>query len=80
MENNPEIHNRLNNAIESLPEKCRQIFILNKIEGLTQKEIANYLDISTKTVENQVANAIIKLRIELKPILHLLPGCIVLFL
>lgn len=72
-DNSDEIQNKINRAIDNLPEKCRQIFILNKIEGLTQKEIAGYLGISVKTVENQVANAIIKLRIELKPILHLLP-------
>lgn len=74
-ETNPEIQRKINLAIENLPAKCRQIFILNKIEGLTQSEIADYLEISPKTVENQVANAISKLRIELKPILHLLPGC-----
>lgn len=64
----------LHKAIEKLPEKCRQIFILNKMEGLTQKEIAEYLEISAKTVENQVGNAISKLRKELKPYLHLLPA------
>ena len=64
----------LHKAIEKLPEKCRQIFILNKLEGLTQKEIAEYLGVSAKTVENQVAIAISKLREELKPFLHLLPA------
>lgn len=64
----------LNKAIDKLPEKCRQIFILNKLEGLTQKEISEYLDISVKTVENQVAIAVSKLREELKPYLHLLPA------
>jgi len=63
----------LHKAIEKLPEKCRQIFILNKLEGLTQKEIAEYLGISAKTVENQVAIAISKLRVELKPYMNLLP-------
>lgn len=63
----------LHRAIDKLPEKCRQIFILNKMEGLTQKEIAEYLGISVKTVENQVAIAISKLREELKPYLNLLP-------
>lgn len=62
----------LKNAIDKLPEKCRQIFVLNKLEGLTQKEISEILDISTKTVENQVAIAITKLRAELKPYLRLL--------
>ncbi len=61
-------------AIEKLPEKCQQIFILNKLEGLTHKEIAEYLEISVRTVENQVAIAISKLRIELKPFLHLIPA------
>lgn len=64
----------LHQAIEKLPEKCRQIFILNKLEGLTQKEIADYIGISVKTVENQVSIAIYKLRDELKPFLHLLPA------
>ncbi len=62
----------LKNAIDKLPEKCREIFVLNKLEGFTQKEISEILDISTKTVENQVAIAITKLRIELKSYLHLL--------
>lgn len=64
----------LHKAVEKLPEKCRQIFILNKLEGLTQKEIAEYLEISVKTVENQIAIAVSKLREELKPYLHLLPS------
>jgi len=70
----------LHQAIEKLPEKCRQIFILNKLEGLTQKEIAEYLGISAKTVENQVAIALLKLRKELKPYLHLLPVGLILLL
>nr|WP_262921419.1 RNA polymerase sigma-70 factor [Maribellus maritimus] len=64
----------LNKAIQKLPERCKQIFILNKLEGLTQKEIAEYLGISIKTVENQVAIAISKLREEVKPFLHLIPA------
>ncbi len=71
---NLETIEHLYDAIQGLPEKCRHIFILNKLEGLTQKEIAEYLSVSTKTVENQIRNAIVKLRHELKPFLHLLPG------
>lgn len=70
----------LQKAIEKLPEKCRQIFILNKMEGLTQKEIAEYLEISAKTVENQIAIAVSKLREELKPYLHLLPATLLIYL
>ncbi|MFV0375934.1 MAG: RNA polymerase sigma-70 factor [Mangrovibacterium sp.] len=63
----------LQKAIGKLPERCRQTFILNKLEGLTQEEIANYLGVSVKTVESQVAIALTKLREELKPFIHLLP-------
>lgn len=70
----------LHKAVEKLPEKCRQIFILNKLEGLSQKEIAEYLEISAKTVENQIAIAVSKLREELKPYLHLLPTTLLIYL
>lgn len=70
----------LHEAVEKLPEKCRQIFILNKLECLTQKEIAEYLEISAKTVENQIAIAVSKLREELKPYLHLLPVTLLFYL
>lgn len=61
----------LNNAINSLPEKCREIFILSRMEGLKYKEIADRLEISTKTVENQIITALKKLRVELKDYLPL---------
>jgi RNA polymerase sigma-70 factor (ECF subfamily) len=40
-------------AIQSLPERCRQVFTLRKIYGLSQKEIAVRLGISEHTVEAQ---------------------------
>lgn len=43
----------LNDAIKSLPERCRQVFTLRRIDGLSQKEIAIRLGISEKTVEAQ---------------------------
>ena len=49
-------------AIDSLPEKCREIFIKNKIEGKKQKLIAEELYISVHTVESQMAIAYKKLR------------------
>lgn len=42
-------------AIQALPERCRQIFTLRKIYGLTQKEIAARLAISENTVEVQAS-------------------------
>ena len=47
-------------AIQSLPERCRQIFTLRKIYGLSQKEIAARLGISEHTVEVQGAIGIRK--------------------
>ena len=45
----------LQQAIESLPERCGQVFLLRKIQGLSQKEIAARLEISENTVETLVA-------------------------
>jgi RNA polymerase sigma-70 factor (ECF subfamily) len=42
-------------AIASLPVRCREVFLLRKIQGLPQREIARLLDISENTVETQVA-------------------------
>ena len=53
-------------AIENLPEKCRQIFVMNKIEGKKQKTIAQELNISINTVESQMAIAHKKLKELLK--------------
>jgi len=57
----------LNETIESLPEKCRKIFILNKIEHVKQKDIAKRLGISINTVESQMSIAYKKLKQKLKP-------------
>ena len=48
---------RVNDEIEKLPEKCKRVFILNKKEGLTHDEIAEYLQISKKTVEGHITRA-----------------------
>ncbi|SDL91596.1 RNA polymerase sigma factor [Kriegella aquimaris] len=54
-------------AIEDLPPKCRQIFLLSKKEGLTNIEIAEHLDISKKTIEAQLTKAFRFLRKRLGP-------------
>jgi RNA polymerase sigma-70 factor (ECF subfamily) len=46
----------LTKAIQSLPERCRQVLTLRKIYGLSQKEIAASLGIAEHTVEVQIAN------------------------
>jgi RNA polymerase sigma-70 factor (ECF subfamily) len=45
----------LTEAIQSLPERCRQVLTLRKIYGLSQKEIAAQLGIAEHTVEAQTA-------------------------
>lgn len=61
-----DVEKMIRDAIESLPKKCRQIFVLNKIEGKKQKEIAAELHISINTVESQMAIAYKKLKEVLK--------------
>jgi RNA polymerase sigma-70 factor (ECF subfamily) len=53
-------------AIDALPPRCREIFILNKMEGKKYREIADELHISVSTVENQMSIAFRKLREQLK--------------
>ena len=57
----------IESAIETLPKKAKEIFRLAKQEGLSIKEIADYLKISNKTVENQLIIAYKKLRRYLQP-------------
>ncbi|RIH67030.1 RNA polymerase sigma-70 factor [Mariniphaga sediminis] len=54
-------------SINSLPEKCREVYILGKEKSLSYKEIAEELGISAKTVENQMGKALKKLRELLEP-------------
>lgn len=49
-------------AIDDLPEKCREIFLMSKRDGLTNEEIADELGISVKTVKNQMTKAFQRLR------------------
>ena len=56
----------LNDAIDSLPRRCREVFILSHIEGISNKRIAEILGISLSTVENHIYNALKSLRNKLK--------------
>ena len=61
-ENKVEREAELWQAIDSLPQKCRKIFLMSKQEELSHVEIANQLGLSIKTVESQIRNAYKKLR------------------
>ena len=53
-------------AVQALPERCREVFLLSRFQNMRYKDIARQLGISPKTVENQVQIAIGKLREALK--------------
>lgn len=61
-----QIEEAVKNAIGELPDKCREIFELSRNENLTYQQIADQLNISKKTVENQISIAIKKLKNSLK--------------
>lgn len=63
-----EIQSRIMEALDELPPKCRQVFELSRFEGMTYQEIADHLDISPKTVENQMGKALSILRKALAPL------------
>lgn len=56
------LEERLYAAIKELPPRCQTIIMLHKIHGYSHKEIAEELDISTKTIENQITKGMKHLR------------------
>lgn len=67
-----ELQEIIRRALDTLPERCREVFIKSRIEGLKYKEISEELGISVNTVENQMVTALKKLRVALKDYLPLL--------
>ncbi|WP_066831904.1 RNA polymerase sigma-70 factor [Rufibacter ruber] len=64
-----EMETRVQKALQALPPQCRLIFEMSRFEELTYKEIAESLDLSPKTVENQMGKALRILREKLLLIL-----------
>jgi RNA polymerase sigma-70 factor (ECF subfamily) len=62
-----EIEIALQAAVAELPDRCRQVFELSRVEGLKYAEIATRLGISVKTVEVQMGKALRVLRERLRP-------------
>ena len=57
-----ELRLKIHSLIDELPTRCRLIFVLSRFEHLSHKEISQELDISTKTIENQITKALKHLR------------------
>lgn len=53
-----ELEQRIDKALQELPEQCRAIFQMSRFEELKYREIADRLNISVKTVENQMGKAL----------------------
>lgn len=66
-----EIFKAVNEAMDKLPDKCREVFKLRYLHGLRNKEIADVLDISVRTVEAHLYNALLHLRKKLKHFLFI---------
>lgn len=67
-----EIERIIVDAINKLPDRCRDIFVKSRIEGKKYRQIAEELNLSVNTVENQISLALKKLRVELNEYLPLL--------
>lgn len=67
-----ELESRIRTAIDKLPDRRREIFILSRYENKKYKEIAEKLNISEKTVENQMVSALKTLKEELADYLPLI--------
>lgn len=63
---NEEMKGAIEKAVSELSPKCRLVFSLSRFEGLTNPEIAEHLDISIRTVETQISNALKMFRTDLK--------------
>ncbi len=64
--NEKELNGLITKALTRLPERTKRIFIMNRMEGLRYKDIAEKLSISVKTVESNMGKALQALRNSLK--------------
>ena len=65
-DNFEELYKRLQKVIDSLPPKCKEIFVLGCVEGYSYKEVATRLGVSVNTVKTQIKLAYKKVKSELE--------------
>ena len=63
-----ELELKIHEIVNTLPRQCRQIYIKSRVEGKRNKEIAEELGLSVRTVETQVSKALKALRDNLLPL------------
>jgi len=66
-----ELEERILQGIELLPEKCKNVFIKSRVEGMKHSKIAKVLHISKRTVDNHISNALGHMKLHLKEFLAL---------
>ena len=66
-----ELDTRIQEAIKALPKKCRHVFVKSRVDGMNHSEIAEVLNISKRTVDNHISNALKLMRLHLKEFLTL---------
>ncbi len=67
-----EVAALIDEGISALPEQCRKIFMLNRFEGMRYNEIATKLNLSPKTIENQMGKALKTMRAALSEYLQII--------
>lgn len=60
-----ELKERIEQTIENLPERCREVFVLSRVNGLKNREIADLLNINIKNVERHLSRALQSFRVNL---------------
>lgn len=71
-----ELEVRIQQALKKLPEKCREVFELNRFQGKKYAEIAKHLNISVKTVETQMSKALKVMKVELRDYIYTILVCL----
>lgn len=61
-----ELQEKVREAVDLLPEKCREIFIMSRFKGMKNEEIADELHLSKRTIETQISKALKVMKVELK--------------
>ncbi len=67
-----ELQEEITRAVNALPERCRDVFIMSRFNGMNNDEIARELKLSKRTVETHISNAIAALRRDLNKYVDLI--------